>query len=131
MSPINYLAVLVTAVALFLLGGVWFSLLFANPWRRMMGVTAPQMSPGAALFAQFFVCAVLTSWGMAMVLSHTGGMETGRAIGFGIICWLGFAGATSYATAKAGQKSVSLWAIESGYNLVSFMIAAVILSAWR
>lgn len=130
MSPINYLAVLVSAVVLFVLGGLWFSLLFAKPWLRMMGITE-QGSPGAGLFLQFFVCALLTSWCMAMVLSHAGPMEAGRAIGFGIICWLGFAGATSYATAKAGKKLTGLWAIETSYNLVSFIIAAVILSVWR
>jgi hypothetical protein len=128
---INYLAVLVSGVVIFVLGGLWFSLLFAKPWLRMIGVTDPQASPGAALFVQFFVCALLTSWGMAMILSHAGPMEVGRAIGFGILCWLGFAGATSYATAKAGKKPVALWAIETGYNLVSFVIAAVILSAWH
>lgn len=130
MSPINYLAVLVSAVVLFVLGGLWFSLLFAKPWLRMMGITE-QGSAGAGLFLQFFVCALLTSWCMAMVLSHAGPMEAGRAIGFGIICWLGFAGATSYATAKAGKKLTGLWAIETSYNLVSFIIAAVILSVWR
>jgi len=128
---INYLAVLVSAVAIFVLGGLWFSLLFTKPWLRMMGVTGPQGSPGAALFVQFFVCALLTSWAMAMILSQAGPMEAGRAIGFGILCWLGFAGATSYATAKAGKKPVALWAIESGYNLASLIIAALILSAWH
>jgi hypothetical protein len=131
MPPVNYLAVLVSALVLFLLGGVWFSLLFANPWRRMQGVTGPQGSPGAVLFVQLFVCALLTSWGMAMVLNHAGPMEVGRAFGFAILCWLGFAGATSYATAAAGGKQRAQWAIESGYNLVSFIVAAVILSAWH
>ena len=131
MPSINYLAVLVSAVVVFVLGALWFSLLFSKPWRRMMGVSGPQQSPGAALLAQFFVCAVLVSWGMAVVLSHVGNMEIGRAVGFAILCWLGFAGATSYSTAMAGLKPRALWAIESGYNLVSFIIAAVILSVWR
>jgi hypothetical protein len=131
MPSVNYLAVLVSAVVLFVLGGLWFSLLFSKPWRRMMGVTGPQESPGAALFAQFFVCALVTSWGMAMVLNHAGPVEAGRATGFAILCWLGFAGATSYSAAAAGKKPPALWAIESGYNLVSFILAAVILSAWR
>ncbi len=129
--PVNYLAVLMSAVALFVLGGLWFSLLFANPWRRMQGITGPPQSPGAALFAQLFICAVVTSWGMAMVLNHVGPMESGRAVGFAIICWLGFAGATSYATAAAGGKQLAQWAIESSYNLVSFILAALILSAWH
>jgi hypothetical protein len=34
MPPINYLAVLVTGVVVFVLGGPWFSLLFTKPWRQ-------------------------------------------------------------------------------------------------
>lgn len=131
MSGVNYLAVLVSAVALFVLGGLWFSVLFSNPWRRMQGITDPMQRPSAVLFVQLFICALLTSWGMAMVLNHAGPMVSGRAIGFAILCWIGFAGATSYATAAAGGKQRAQWAIESGYNLVSFVIAAVILSAWH
>jgi len=128
MAPINYLAVLVSALVLFVLGGVWFSGLFSKPWRRMMGVTGPMQSPGVALFAQFFVCALFTSIAMAVVLAVAAHMQP---IELAVACWLGFAGATSYSTAKAGKKPTALWAIESGYNLVSFIIAAVILSAWH
>jgi len=35
---INYLAVLVSAVIFFIIGGLWYSpLMFANPWIKAMG----------------------------------------------------------------------------------------------
>ena len=62
-------------------------------------------SPGAALFVQFFVCALLTSWAMAMILEprRTDGDRSRVRLWHPV--WLGFAGATSYATAKAGEEA--------------------------
>ena len=50
---------------------------------------------------------------------------------FGFITWLGFAAATSYGTALFSFKPKALWAIDTGFNLVSFLLAAAILSVWR
>src|SRR2546426_8368525 len=45
MVHVNYLAVLVAAVAVFVLGWLWYSpLLFFKPWMRLRG-----MDPGAAM----------------------------------------------------------------------------------
>jgi hypothetical protein len=49
---------------------------------------------------------------------------------FGAVVWLGFAGSTSYATALFSGKPKQLWVIDSGYNLVSFVLAALILTVW-
>jgi hypothetical protein len=50
-------------------------------------------------------------------------------LGFG--CWLCFAGASSFGTALFSMKPLQLWLINSGYNLVSFVIAGVILAVWQ
>jgi hypothetical protein len=49
----------------------------------------------------------------------------------GTLCWLGFAAATSYATAMFSMQPKALWLINSAYNLVSFVIAGVFLSVWH
>ncbi len=129
---INYLAVLVSAVVIFVLGGLWFSLLFAKPWLRMMGVTDPQGSPGAALLVQFFVCALLTSWGMAMILSHAG-TDGGRArdrLWHPVLARVSPA-RPAMRRRKRGRSRSRYGRSRPGYSLVSFIIAAVILSAWH
>jgi hypothetical protein len=48
-----------------------------------------------------------------------------------VMCWVGFAGVTSYGTAIFSSKPKELWLIDSGYNLAAFVLAAVILTLWR
>lgn len=131
---VNYLAVLVAAVAIFMLGGLWYSpLMFAKKWVALQGKSMEQMSGGASpsLYVQVFICGLVTSFVMALALSHfhTGGVHPGLMVG--TFAWLGFAGASSYGTALFSFKPKALWAIDTGFNLVSFLLAGVILSVWR
>ena len=134
---VNYLAVLAGGLAIFLLGGLWYSpVLFAKKWISLQGVTEEEMkakSQGSVpiLYLQGFITGVIVSWAMAVMLNHFVDLTFLRAALVGVLCWLGFAGATSYATSLFSQKSKQLWLIDSAYNLVSFVIAAIIHAAWR
>jgi hypothetical protein len=131
---INYLAVLVSAVVIFMLGGLWYSpALFAKKWVALQGRTMDEMSGKAhpGMYVQVFICGFLTSLVMAPIISHMPHIGFMHGMGLGAAIWLGFAGATSYGTALFSLKPKALWAIDSGFNLVSFMIAAAILSTWR
>ncbi len=45
MPPINYLAVLVSGIAIFMLGGLWHSpVLFAKRWVALQGETVEEMA---------------------------------------------------------------------------------------
>ena len=48
-----------------------------------------------------------------------------------IMCWVGFVATSSFANALFSQKPLALWAIDSGFNLVSYIAAGAILGAWR
>jgi hypothetical protein len=138
MHNINYLAVLVSAVVIFLLGGLWYSpLVLAKRWVALQGKTMEQMKADAAgtsmagRYAQVFVCGLIVAWVLAMLMHYTH-MET-PLLGahLGAICWLGFAAATSYGTALFSSKPRALWAIDTGFNLISMVVAGAILGAWR
>jgi hypothetical protein len=87
------------------------------------------------LYISAFVTSLLIAAVLAMVLAHfaAGGMPMGAAHGalFGFVLWLGFAASTSYATAIFSGKPKELWLIDSMYNLVSFVVAGIILAVWR
>jgi len=132
---VNYVAVLVSGIALFLLGGVWYSrALFATRWIALQGRSEEEMKANAApmglLLVGAFVCALLTSWVMAVILNHFRPLTLVKGIEVGIACWLGFAGATSFSTASFSCKPKLLWAIDTGYNLVGFAIAGAIIGWW-
>jgi hypothetical protein len=144
--PINYLAVLVAAIVIFVLGGLWYSpVLFVKKWMALQNRTEEQMRAEAAaanmplLYTSAFVTALLTALVMADLLGHfavavdPSVMQPNAAHGalFGFACWLGFAAPTSYGTAIFSGQPKQLWLINTTYNLVAFVLAGAILGAWR
>jgi len=143
--PTNYLAVLVAAIVIFALGGLWYSpALFMKKWIALQNKTEEQMRAEAAaanmpvLYISAFVTALLTALVMAHLLGHLAAavdphLNPSAAHGamFGFVCWLGFAAPTSYGTAIFSGKPKQLWLIDSTYNLVAFVLAGAILGAWR
>jgi hypothetical protein len=137
---INYLAVLVAAIVIFVLGGLWYSpALFAKRWIALQGRTEEQMRTQAAaanmplMYLAALICAFLKAWVMSAVMGHIHGHPMRPAHGalLGALLWLGFAATTSYATAVFSGKPKQLWLIDSMYNLVSFVLAGIILAVWR
>jgi hypothetical protein len=138
---INFLAVLVAGLVIFGLGGLWYSpVLFAKRWIALQGRTEEQMRADAAranmpvMYASVFICGLLTSFALELLIVHLDphiAMTAFHGALLGFVCWLGFAATTSYGTALFSMRSRQLWLIDSMYNLVSFVLAGMILAAWR
>jgi hypothetical protein len=131
---INYLAVLVSGVVIFMLGGLWYSpALFAKKWVALQGKSTDEMSGGAnpMMYVQVFICGLLISWVLAILLGFLPVLDTMRGLKLAGVCWLGFAAATSYGTNLFSMRPKALWLIDTMFNLVSFLIAALILTMWR
>ena len=138
---INWLAVLVAGIVIFLLGGLWYSpVLFAKRWIALQGRTEEQMRADAAaanmpvMYASVFLCGLITAAVMAIIMGHIAGqmeMNAGHGAIIGFTCWLGFAATTSYGTSLFSMRPRQLWFIDSMYNLVSFVLAGIILAVWR
>ena len=138
LPAVNYLAVLVAGIVIFVLGGLWYSpVLFAKRWMALMGKSEAELkaaaagTPVALLYFLAFLSGLVIAWAMAVVLNHFAPVTLGRAAAVGFLCWLGFAAPTSFATAIFSQTPKGLWLIDSGYNAVSFVAAALLLGAWR
>jgi hypothetical protein len=134
---VNYLAVLVAGVVIFVLGGLWYSpLLFAKRWMALMGKTKEELEAAAkggsmpVLYGLAFLCGLVIAWGMAVVVNHFPPFTLGRAAGLGLFCWAVFAAPTSFATAIFSSTPKGLWLINSAYNAVSFVLAALVIVGW-
>jgi hypothetical protein len=141
LPPVNWLAVFVAAVVIFALGALWYSpVLFVKKWVALQGKTEEQMRADAAsanmpvLYLSAFLTALVTAWVMALVFAHFNPpieLSWAHGVLFGFLFWLGFAATTSYGSAIFSGKPKQLWLIDSMYNLVSFVIAGIILAVWR
>jgi hypothetical protein len=136
MPTVNYLAILVSAVVIFMLGGLWYSpLLFAKPWIALQGKSRTQIESSGGvsptMYVQVFLSGLVTSFIMAMLISRLNSHEALTGVKLSILCWAGFAGATSYGTALFSSKPRALWMIDTAFNLVSFVVAGIILAMWQ
>lgn len=135
LPQVHYPAVLVAAIAIFILGGLWYSpVLFARRWVALMGKTEEELkasASGPVAYVIVFICGLLTAFVMAIVIHQFSPVTLGTGVLVAVLCWAGFAGATSFGTALFSGQPRGLWLINSAYNLVSFVVAGVILSLWR
>src|SRR4030081_771111 len=138
---VNWLAVFVAAIVMFILGGLWYSpVLFVKKWVALQGKTEEQMRAEAAsanmplMYISAFVCSLIPAIVMAPILGHMSAtIPPGALHGafFGLMAWMGFVAPTTYATAMFSGKPKQLWLIDATYYLVSFTIAGLILAAGR
>jgi hypothetical protein len=133
-SHINWLAVLVAAVAYFMLGALWYSVLFGKAWIKGTGIdmSRPDARSGAGgIMAFTFILELVTCIGLAILvhrLALTGAMSGIKLGAFTGIFFSSISICISYLYQK---KPLSLHAIDAGYHTIGSIIAAVILCVWH
>lgn len=135
-AGINYLAVLIAAVACWLAGAVWYMAL-AKPWMAAVGKTPEEMEqrrkrPGAFLpFLYAFVAAAIIAWILAGILGHLGpGQVTVRnGIISGLFCWFGFVFPTMLVNNSFAMRSPMLLLIDGGHWLIVLALSGAIVGA--
>jgi hypothetical protein len=139
MHHLNWLAILVAAVASMILGFLWYSpLLFAKAWVREMGydindkAKMEEMRKGAGpAYAGSLVASLISAFTLALILH---GMRA-ENLHFGLMAsfhiWLGFVATVQFTSALFSKQSMKLFAINTSYQLVCYLVMGAILTAWR
>lgn len=133
-SNINWLAVLVAAIAFFLVGAVWYSFLFRHAWIKATGVNVndPNAKKGVgAMFLSSFVLVFITAVGLALFTARvgSGGWMTGLKVGLVAgICFCVTSISNSYLYEK---RPLALHFINGLYNVVGCVIAGIIIAIWK
>ena len=129
MPEFNIWAVLLAAVASFMLGGLWYSpLLFGKAWQRETGLTDEQLAKGnmGLIFGLAFALCLIAAFVFAMFLGPRPSMALGFGAGFSAgLCWVASSFGVNYLFER---KSVKLFLINGGYHTLQFTLIGVILS---
>jgi len=127
---INWLAVLAAAVSSFVLGGAWYSALFAKVWQRAAGVSDEQIKSANMLviFGGSFVLALIASASFAVFLGPDLDAMTGALYGFTAgLCWVTTSIGMDYLFER---RSLTLFLINGGYHTLQFTLIGAILGAF-
>src|SRR5438093_12091726 len=95
MVHVNYVAVLVAAVAVFVLGWLWYSpLLLFKQWVRLRGMDPVAAMAGAKMPAGKLLIELVRCLVLAYVIAHfvalLGGSSWMGAVHLGLFLWIGF-----------------------------------------
>ena len=136
LHDINFLAVLVAAIAAFVLGAVWYSpLLFAKQWTQIHADTPEKlkaMQAGAKkAYAVSLVCLLVMAVAMSLLIAITHMTAVTAGIKLGLLCWLGFAVTIGLMANMYSGKPLKAFLLDAGYQLVYFVVMGAILAVWH
>ena len=135
-AGLNYLAVLVAAVAAWIAGAAWYMSL-GKIWTSAWGMTEAEMHadrnrPGAYLpFLYVFVAEVIMAWVLAGLMGHLGSGQFTLVNGVisGAFCWLGFVITVIFTNYSFGKRDVRLIWIDGGHWLIVLALMGAVIGA--
>jgi uncharacterized membrane protein YkgB len=136
LSNANYLAILVAAIAFFVLGSLWFSFLFRKPWAAEVeksGVKltdADKKNIGRNMILTFLYN-LIAAISIAYIIYAIGVYRWMVGLKLGLICGLGFSLAATGISSAWEKRSTKLMLLDAGYALVGIAICGAIIAAWH
>lgn len=131
MPEVNFLAIIVAAVAAFVLGGLWYSpILFGKSWQREVGLSDDELKRGNMLriFGSALVLSLIASFVFAMFLGPRPPLSLGLGAGFAAgLCWVASSFGMNYLFAR---RSLKLFLIDGGFHTIQFTLIGLIIALW-
>ncbi len=134
---INYIAVLVAAIAQFIFGAIWYTPIFGKVWGRMHGFDKLPQDVQDKMYKDMwpwlilqFIITVVTTFVFALLIGNIS--SEWNAYGFAGFLWLGFVLPTQIsAVVFGGTEPQWIWkkiGIASIGALINYMIMAAIVT---
>jgi len=129
---LNHLAVFVCAVAFFIWGAVWYTLLFGGMYQNLAGHGQSSAGNMAPQFVISFVMGWLLSYVTAIALRDSDNPNPVRhGIEFGVFFGVGIYATMTLINFAYEQRPYALWAINAGYVVTGMAIIGAIVGAWQ
>jgi Protein of unknown function (DUF1761) len=126
----NWAAVIVCAVVYWLIGALWYAVLFAKPWSELEGPAPNHVNPVLPYIVTFLLD-LLIACVLAQVCIWRNANTTSRGAAIGVLLWLGIVGPIVLTTALYEGRPWALFAINEFYPLVGLCVMGAILGAWK
>jgi len=132
---IDPLAVCMAAITAYVLGGLWYTVLFSGAWSRAYGFREGEAiklwtRPGVTITA-LFVCDLVGASVIALLIVGLDMRSLPAGALVGLIVWIGGAGAYGLGVQLASGRSMRGYAIDAGRQLASMLLMGAILGMWH
>lgn len=128
----NYAAVVVAALAYWILGAIWYAVLFSKPWMTLEAMTevqAKSMNP-VLPYVITLLLNLLIAYSLAQICIWRNANSIGRGASVGVLLWIGFVGPVTFTTYMYEMRPWQLFAINQFYPLFGFVLMGAIIGAW-
>lgn len=136
---INYLAILACGVLAMIVGAVWYGPLFGKKWLEIVGADVSDLEArkkmqkeAGKLYVVQFLLVLFQVWVLAYYIE---GWEETTGLVNALWIWVAFVMPTVAGSAMWNNDSAKVaWSrffIQSGYQLVVFVIFGLVLEFWR
>lgn len=136
-TQLNLLAVLVSAIAAFVLAFAWymppvFGLRWAALTKRYTGLSDSDLAANLPMKAGlWFLGFLVNAFALALLINLARTIDLPTGLALGVIAGIGFgAVATSWPPIYA-QQPIGIWLMNSGLFLLQQIVMAAILTLWR
>jgi len=129
----NYLAIVVAAIAYFLLGGLWYGVLFHKAWMNLEQMTIEQARGVSHVIPYIvsFLLELLVAYSLAQLCIWRNANTASRGASVGVLVWVGFVGPIALMTYMFEMRPRALYAINEFYPLAGLILMGAILGAWK
>src|SRR6267154_2554954 len=139
MHSLNWLAILVAAISTMVVGFLWSSpRIFAKPWMKEMSYdpdnkakTEEMKKSAGPAYGGSFVASLISAFTLALVLHGLRAVDLHFGLMASFHIWLGFVATVQFTGALFTKQSMKLFGINTGYQLVCYLVMGVILTLWQ
>ena len=128
----NWVAIVIAAIAQFIIGWVWYGPLFGKTWMSMMGMSQQSMSREGMgkTMTLTFIGSLVTAAVLSMLVGWMGAKTLGAGIAAGFWAWIGFVATVTLGGVLFAKMSWNLYILNNAYQLVSLAVMGAILAKW-
>ena len=132
MKPkVNFLAVIISAVAMWIIGMIWYMAL-SGMWMEYSGITEEmiQSMSGASMafsYAGSFIAYILMFYVMSHFLHYTNAKSAGDGVQTAFWLWLGYIATSMFVMNAYSMKPIGLYFIDAFYWLIGMIVGGIIL----
>jgi hypothetical protein len=126
-ANVNWLAVVVAAVANVVIGAVWFlPQAFGARYLALTGRTGVGAQPTAG-YAVAIVSALVSAAILEVLAKSLGAQTLSEGVVLGVVVWLGFIATWSAVSAVFDGRSWKFWAIVNGNAVITFVVMGAVI----